>query len=238
MNYPSLFSSRPTTYSTPIREEPPPYTSPERHDSFENPLAGRSFDSQDEYHISSGNIKFGTTLYDFTAGGDDELSLTTGEELEIQYEVNGWFYVKRKRPGRDGKMAGFGFAVYSVILFICFYFELWANSIILIGDDCISIVNASSVTKMKRIYRGPGHGVSIGSLGKDNSAGIVTNKGGLEYGIQMVSGLKLGSGTTESKDAVKFACSETTPCSNINLETKDGTPETYCNSAKALVWDR
>ncbi|KAK8627401.1 hypothetical protein V6N13_135013 [Hibiscus sabdariffa] len=209
MNYPSLFSSRPTTYSTPIREEPPPYTSPERHDSFENPLAGRSFDSQDEYHISSGNIKFGTTLYDFTAGGDDELSLTTGEELEIQYEVNGWFYVKRKRPGRD-------------------------------GDDCISIVNASSVTKMKRIYRGPGHGVSIGSLGKDNSAGIVTNKGGLEYGIQMVSGLKLGSisGTTESKDAVKFACSETTPCSNINLETKDGTPETYCNSAKALVWDR
>ncbi|KAK8627409.1 hypothetical protein V6N13_135021 [Hibiscus sabdariffa] len=27
---------------------------------------------------------------------------------------------------------------------------------------------------MKRIYRGPGHGVSIGSLGKDNSADIVT----------------------------------------------------------------
>ncbi|KAK8655455.1 hypothetical protein V6N13_108030 [Hibiscus sabdariffa] len=27
---------------------------------------------------------------------------------------------------------------------------------------------------MKRIYCRPGHGVSIGSLGKDNSAGIVT----------------------------------------------------------------
>ncbi|GFZ00073.1 pectin lyase-like superfamily protein [Actinidia rufa] len=43
------------------------------------------------------------------------------------------------------------------------------------GDDCISIVNASSNIKMKAIYCGPGHGISIGSLGKDNSTGIVTN---------------------------------------------------------------
>ncbi|KAI5572093.1 hypothetical protein POPTR_011G159000v4 [Populus trichocarpa] len=42
------------------------------------------------------------------------------------------------------------------------------------GDDCISIVNGSSAIKMKGIYCGPGHGVSIGSLGKDNSTGIVT----------------------------------------------------------------
>ncbi|KAI4314343.1 hypothetical protein L6164_027260 [Bauhinia variegata] len=42
------------------------------------------------------------------------------------------------------------------------------------GDDCISIVNASSIIKMNRIYCGPGHGISIGSLGKDNSTGIVT----------------------------------------------------------------
>ncbi|KAK8501226.1 hypothetical protein V6N13_026927 [Hibiscus sabdariffa] len=133
MNYPSLFSSRPTTYGgasqpsersggsrfnnpsmyegygSPIREEPPPYTSPERNESFENPLAGHgshSFQSQDDDRASSGNPQFGTALYDFTAGGDDELSLTTGEEVEIEYEVDGWFYVKKKRPGRDGKMAG------------------------------------------------------------------------------------------------------------------------------------
>ncbi|CAA2944434.1 probable polygalacturonase At1g80170 [Olea europaea subsp. europaea] len=43
------------------------------------------------------------------------------------------------------------------------------------GDDCISIVNASSNIKMKTIYCGPGHGISIGSLGKDNSIGIVEN---------------------------------------------------------------
>ncbi|XP_021279407.1 uncharacterized protein LOC110413025 isoform X1 [Herrania umbratica] len=136
MSYPSLFSSRPTTYGasqpaqersggsrfsnpssmyeglgSPIREEPPPYTSPgrEQYESFENPLAGRGsqgFESQDDDRLSSGNPQFGTALYDFSAGGDDELSLTTGEEVEIEYEIDGWFYVKKKRPGRDGKMAG------------------------------------------------------------------------------------------------------------------------------------
>ncbi|GKV20505.1 hypothetical protein SLEP1_g30622 [Rubroshorea leprosula] len=112
MNYPSLFSSKPSTYSssqTSIREEPPPYSSPDRYNSFENPLAGRgsqSFGFPDDERVSSGNPQFGTALYDFTAGGDDELSLTAGEEIEVEYEVDGWFYVKKKRPGRDGKMAG------------------------------------------------------------------------------------------------------------------------------------
>ncbi|KAM3374782.1 hypothetical protein P3S68_013496 [Capsicum galapagoense] len=138
MNYPSLFSSKPSTYGpsqskgksggsrynnnsysgssydglgSPIREEPPPYSSPirERYESFENPLAGsgsHSFGSHEEERVSSSNPQSGTALYDFTAGGDDELNLTAGEELEIEYEVDGWFYVKKKRPGRDGKMAG------------------------------------------------------------------------------------------------------------------------------------
>lgn len=128
MNYPSLFSSRPSAYggsqekpatsrfsnpsmydgSSPIREEPPPYSSPamQRFESFENPLAGQSFESQDEDRVSSGNPQHGTALYDFTAGGDDELNLTAGEEVDIEYEVDGWFYVKKKRPGRDGRMAG------------------------------------------------------------------------------------------------------------------------------------
>lgn len=137
MSYPSLFSSRPSYGSqaserptqsrlsnpsiggsasiyeglgSPIREKPPPYTSPtmQRFESFENPLAAgsHSFGSQDDDRVSSSNQQFGTALYDFTAGGDDELNLTAGEEVEIEYEVDGWFYVKKKRPGRDGKMAG------------------------------------------------------------------------------------------------------------------------------------
>nr|KAJ0226210.1 hypothetical protein LSAT_V11C100003760 [Lactuca sativa] len=148
MNYPSLFSSKPSTYGSsqpnekasstgggrqsrsrpsagsssyegygsPISEEPPPYSSPvhQRFESFENPLTGQgssSFDSHEEERgersrSSTGNAQSGSALYDFTAGGDDELSLTAGEEVEIEYEVDGWFYVKKKRAGRDGKIAG------------------------------------------------------------------------------------------------------------------------------------
>ncbi|XP_073289882.1 uncharacterized protein [Primulina huaijiensis] len=127
LNYPSLFSSKPSTYGSsqsseraggsrysayegpgsPIREEPPPYSSPDhrRYESFENPLApgSRSFD---EGRASSGAPQFGKALYDFTAGGEDELNLTADEEVEIEDEVDGWYYVRKKRPGRDGKMAG------------------------------------------------------------------------------------------------------------------------------------
>ncbi|KAK6252523.1 hypothetical protein QUC31_014243 [Theobroma cacao] len=164
------------------------------------------------------------------------------------------------------------------------------------GDDCISIVNASSAIKMKRIYCGPGHGVSIGSLGKDNSMGIVTKvvldtaflretsngvriktwQGGSGYvrGVRFenvrmedvanpiiidqfycdspttcqnqTSAVQISqimyrniSGMTKSTEAMKFACSDTVPClnivlSNINLEKKDGTVETYCNSAQGF----
>lgn len=47
------------------------------------------------------------------------------------------------------------------------------------------------------------------------------------------------TGTTKSAKAMKFACSDTVPCSNIvlsniNLEKKDGTVETYCNAAQGF----
>ncbi|KAL3845672.1 hypothetical protein ACJIZ3_003075 [Penstemon smallii] len=161
------------------------------------------------------------------------------------------------------------------------------------GDDCISIVNASSGIKMKNIYCGPGHGISIGSLGKNNSTGIVekivvdnaflrdttnglrikTWQGGSGY-VRLVryqdvrmdnvsnpiiidqfycdspiscqnqtSAVEISQimyrniiGTSRSQRAMKFACSDTVPCThivlnNINLQSRDGTVETYCNSA-------
>ncbi|WOL18057.1 hypothetical protein Cni_G26850 [Canna indica] len=110
------FSSTSSTFEgigSPVREDPredpPSYSSAvlQKYESFENPLAGhgsQSFGSQED--TSAQNPQFGKALYDFTAGGDDELSLTAGEEVEIDYEVDGWYYVKKKRPGRDGRMAG------------------------------------------------------------------------------------------------------------------------------------
>ncbi|PRQ50723.1 putative polygalacturonase [Rosa chinensis] len=43
------------------------------------------------------------------------------------------------------------------------------DSIIRTGDDCISIVSNSSRIRIVNIVCGPGHGISIGSLGKSNS---------------------------------------------------------------------
>lgn len=161
------------------------------------------------------------------------------------------------------------------------------------GDDCISIVNASSTIKMKTIYCGPGHGISIGSLGKNNSTGIVSKvvlsgafirnatngvriktwQGGSGYvkavrfeNVMMedvanpiiidqfycdspnpcdnlTSAVQISqimyrniTGTTKSKEAMKFACSDAVPCknivlNNIDLQKEAGTAETYCNAA-------
>eukprot|EP00253_Pinus_taeda_P011171 PITA_11171 len=41
------------------------------------------------------------------------------------------------------------------------------NCVIQTGDDCISISSGSSTITMKNIKCGPGHGISIGSLGKN-----------------------------------------------------------------------
>ncbi|KAK6115504.1 hypothetical protein DH2020_007773 [Rehmannia glutinosa] len=122
------------------------------------------------------------------------------------------------------------------------------------SDDCISIVNGSTSIKMKNIYCGPGHGISIGSLGKDNSTGIVEKivldkaflrgtTNGLRIKTWQTSAVEISqimyrnvTGTSKSQKAMKFACSDTVPCThivlnNINLQRSDGTVETYCNSA-------
>ncbi|KAK2651572.1 hypothetical protein Ddye_011428 [Dipteronia dyeriana] len=43
------------------------------------------------------------------------------------------------------------------------------DSLVETGDDCVSIVNNSSRIKIRNIACGPGHGISIGSLGKFDS---------------------------------------------------------------------
>ncbi|KAK4476375.1 hypothetical protein RD792_015525 [Penstemon davidsonii] len=61
------------------------------------------------------------------------------------------------------------------------------DSVIQTGDDCISIVNGSRNIQVKNIECGPGHGISIGSLGEDKYENHVSDI--------LVKGVKL-TGTT------------------------------------------
>nr|BAJ53238.1 JHL06P13.19 [Jatropha curcas] len=149
------------------------------------------------------------------------------------------------------------------------------DSIVRTGDDCISIVSNSSRIKIKNFACGPGHGISIGSLGKynsssrvydimvdgaflsntDNGVRIKTWQGGsgnaTEIRFQNVfmenvsnpiiidqyycdspiscanqtSAVKVANisfvhikGTSATENAIKFACSDYSPCEGLYLE--------------------
>ncbi|PON40757.1 hypothetical protein TorRG33x02_339830, partial [Trema orientale] len=49
------------------------------------------------------------------------------------------------------------------------------NCVIKTGDDCISIINGSTNVRATDINCGPGHGISIGSLGPNNTEAQVSN---------------------------------------------------------------
>ncbi|KAK1413307.1 hypothetical protein QVD17_35079 [Tagetes erecta] len=49
------------------------------------------------------------------------------------------------------------------------------NSIVKTGDDCVSIVDGSRNIVVRKLTCGPGHGISIGSLGKNNTEDKVSN---------------------------------------------------------------
>ncbi|GLJ21930.1 hypothetical protein SUGI_0410600 [Cryptomeria japonica] len=169
------------------------------------------------------------------------------------------------------------------------------DSIIGTGDDCISIVSGSVNIKAQNITCGPGHGISIGSLGKGNSEAEVSNimvdnayihdttngvriktwQGGSGFARTITfrniymknvsnpiiidqnycdsdkpcpkedSAVKISNvtyqsikGTTPSKEAIKFDCSEAVPCQDISMENihldlnSGGTPSSYCSNVK------
>ncbi|KAA3456037.1 exopolygalacturonase-like [Gossypium australe] len=68
------------------------------------------------------------------------------------------------------------------------------NSRIRTGDDCIAIISGSSNIDVSYVYCGPGHGISIGSLGKykneENVNGVTVRKctlSGTDNGVRIKS---------------------------------------------------
>ncbi|GLJ46470.1 hypothetical protein SUGI_0979380 [Cryptomeria japonica] len=81
------------------------------------------------------------------------------------------------------------------------------NSIIGTGDDCISIVGDSFNIKIKNIICGPGHGISIGSLGKGNSEAQVSEvkvHGASLYNTKNGLRIKTWQGGSGSAKGIKF----------------------------------
>ncbi|KAJ0098937.1 hypothetical protein Patl1_20534 [Pistacia atlantica] len=128
------------------------------------------------------------------------------------------------------------------------------SSTIRTGDDCISIVSGSQNVQAEDITCGPGHGISIGSLGDNNSedyvSGVTVNGAklsGTTNGVRIKTWqnsavqvknvvYKNIKGTSATDVAVKFDCSKSHPCQaivlqNINLQEEgDHTAQAICNN--------
>ncbi|KAL6134360.1 hypothetical protein ACLB2K_066592 [Fragaria x ananassa] len=167
------------------------------------------------------------------------------------------------------------------------------DSIIRTGDDCISIVSNSSCIQIVNIVCGPGHGISIGSLGKSNSwsqvrdviidtallsntkngVRIKTWQGGSGFAsniafrnvvmdnvsnpiiidqyycdsqlpcLNQTLAVKVENisftnvkGTSATEEAIRFACSDDSPCEGLYLEDVQLLPSTG-EIARSFCWE-
>ncbi|KAK3441536.1 hypothetical protein EUGRSUZ_B01677 [Eucalyptus grandis] len=109
------------------------------------------------------------------------------------------------------------------------------------GDDCISIVSGCSNINIHDVHCGPGHGISIGSLGKDHSRACVHNITVRDVDLQgTTNGVRIKSwqssavavrdvayehvSGTYTKRPVDLACSDSMPCEEITLSAIDLRP--------------
>ncbi|KAH9782594.1 Pectin lyase-like superfamily protein [Citrus sinensis] len=100
-------------------------------------------------------------------------------------------------------------------------------------DDCVSVGPGTTNLWIENVACGPGHGISIGSLGKELH----------EAGVQNPSGVKISDmtyqdihGSSATEVVVKFDCSPMYPCFGINLEDvkliyKNQPAEASCRNA-------
>ncbi|KAK9277864.1 hypothetical protein L1049_027421 [Liquidambar formosana] len=131
------------------------------------------------------------------------------------------------------------------------------DSTIATGDDCISMSHGSKNINITKVHCGPGHGISIGSLGKlpneEPVLGITTRNctfSGTSNGAAsrvQISDVKFINirGTSSSKVAVNLQCSSSVPCEKIELmdinlayKGSDGPVDSSCSHVSGVSYSK
>ncbi|RVW32211.1 putative polygalacturonase [Vitis vinifera] len=124
------------------------------------------------------------------------------------------------------------------------------------GDDCIALSNQTSQVYVKGVVCGPGHGISVGSLGMNGGSAQVEeihvdtcsfkgtqNGARIKKSAVQISDVSFTEfwGTSATDDAIKLSCIETVGCANItvddiSIKSASGNGETYsCINAHGTV---
>ncbi|KAF9609706.1 hypothetical protein IFM89_017905 [Coptis chinensis] len=105
------------------------------------------------------------------------------------------------------------------------------------GDDCISLSSGSKDIYIANLTCGPGHGIGVGSLG-----GLL-NEQNYSSNVQ-INDVHYRNiwGTSTTKLAVNFVCSQTVPCQELELKEinlkyngKDGPVAASCSNARGVT---
>ncbi|XXG58582.1 hypothetical protein AAC387_Pa04g0861 [Persea americana] len=120
------------------------------------------------------------------------------------------------------------------------------------GDDCISLGQGLTNVHISKVTCGPGHGISVGSLGKypdeKDVTGLIEYCPGGACANEVPSKVQISDvtfkniqGTSASEVGVTLLCSKGLPCKNVKLQDINITPSkgaapltSTCSNIKAL----
>ncbi|KAG6392892.1 hypothetical protein SASPL_147120 [Salvia splendens] len=94
-----------------------------------------------------------------------------------------------------------------------------SKSVIGTGDDCVSMVSGSQSIEVNGVACGPGHGISIGCLGRGHEHEYVKGITGHSSSAVQIQDVTFKNifGVSSTEVAVNLQCSKAMPCKNVKL---------------------